>query len=78
MMIDENLDKIKLIDIGTAEYSKVDENKELAAAGSPFFMSPEVFEQYLKEIGEIKTTKASIAIGNYIKSDVYSTTVSII
>jgi hypothetical protein len=38
-MIDEKFEKILLIDIGTAEFLKIEE----AVVGSPMFMSPEIF-----------------------------------
>lgn len=50
------------------------------AIGSPFFMSPEVFYEYLSEIGENGKglEDNSNQNFNYIKSDVYSTAVSLV
>ena len=70
IMIDEEIEKIKIIDIGESEYSTLDKETELECVGSPFFMAPEVLM--------LKTNENMKVFGNYIKSDVYSTALSII
>ena len=44
-MIDDKLEKILLIDIGTAEYSNINNS----IVGSPLYVSPELFTNYNNE-----------------------------
>jgi hypothetical protein len=44
-MIDDKLDKILIIDIGTAEYSNIN----ISIVGTTIYMSPEVFAIYDSE-----------------------------
>lgn len=42
IMINEKLDNLKLIDIGEADYSSLNNNVELMYVGTPLFMAPEI------------------------------------
>ena len=68
-MIDEEIDCVKVIDIGEAQESTLDKNSYLECVGSPYYMAPEILM--------LKTNETMKLNGNYIKSDVYSTALSI-
>ena len=69
-MIDDEIECVKVIDIGEAQESTLDKKVLLECVGSPYYMAPEVLM--------LKTNEKIKVIGNYIKADVYSTAISIL
>lgn len=43
-MINEFVDKIKIIDVGEADYSNKNEKIEIQCVGSPAFAAPEILQ----------------------------------
>ena len=68
IMIDEEVEFVKIIDIGKAQDSTLGSDEQLECVGSPFYMAPEILI--------LKTNENMKVIGYYIKADVYSVALS--
>ncbi len=49
IMINEDMNQIKIIDIGEAEYSVLNSEVKLECVGTPLYFSPEMFALYLDQ-----------------------------